>query len=124
MNAEPFLYLTPDRGAHPSTSGSMLCPLCGEQNIHLDDVYVSGRPREDGDIVPVHVDHHGRTDTHTTLPIMNTGRRHSIALGGWCEHCGGRFTIEFTQHKGDTLVAVHKQAWTPVIVHTPDDQLI
>ena len=105
----PFLNVDVD--------GILLCPLCGESRYtHIDDVFVAGRPREDGEVVPVHIDSHGRTtsDNSVALPIPDVGRRHAISLGGWCESCGGRFAIEFLQHKGQTAVAVRKPTWVPV----------
>jgi hypothetical protein len=98
-----------DRG--PVEGFVLLCPDCGERDTHLDDIYIAGRPREDGDIVPVHVDHRGQVDNDTAMPSAG-GRRHTISVGGWCEHCGSRFAIVFEQHKGKTYVRTLRQRWT------------
>ena len=34
---------------------------------------------------------------------VHDGRRHAIALHGWCECCGHAFVWTLTQHKGQTL---------------------
>lgn len=103
--------------------GRLLCPLCGENWAHVDEVFVAGRPREDGDVEPVHVDHGGRVsrDQAVALPIPDVGRRHAFALKGWCETCQGAFTIEFKQHKGQTLLAVRRPRWEAV---TPPDRAV
>lgn len=95
--------------------GRMLCPLCGEAYVHVDDVFVAGRPREDGEVEPVHVDYAGRVrDGVIDLPIPDVGRRHVFALKGWCEMCRGTFAIEFKQHKGQTQIAIRQPNWIPV----------
>ncbi len=109
---EPFLY---------NQDGVLLCPHCSEQYVHIDDVYVAGRPREDGNIVPVHVDSAGRQNNGSgvALPIPDVGRRHAFCLRGWCETCAGTFTIEFVQHKGQTLISVREPQWTQLTPKAP-----
>lgn len=99
-----------------SDSNMLICPLCGEDYVHLDDVYMAGRPREDGPYVNVHVDNAGRIDQgdFLNMPIQSGGRRHTIAVSGWCEMCAGRFAIEFRQHKGQTELAILRANWRPV----------
>ena len=98
------------------TDTELLCPLCGGEWTHVDDIFMAGRPREDGPIVPVHVDSSGsvRNVTEALSPVGNQGRRHSIALVGSCETCAGRFAVEFRQHKGQTLVSVMRQSWSSI----------
>lgn len=94
----------------------MLCPKCGGNYVHIDEVFVAGRPREDGEIKPVHVDSGGRVsaEERVSLPIPDVGRRHAIALKGWCELCSAEFAVEFVQHKGQTLLAFREPQWTPM----------
>ena len=40
----------------------LLCPRCGDGQTHIDDVYVYGRPREDGPIIAAHVDYRGEVE--------------------------------------------------------------
>ncbi|GIG40959.1 hypothetical protein [Cellulomonas phragmiteti] len=105
--SQPFLL---------ADEGQLMCPLCSGTYVHIDDVYVAGRPREDGPVVPVHVNAGGRiaTEEGVDLPMTDYGRRHVISLGGVCELCGGRFALEFKQHKGQTLVTIRKPVWTEV----------
>lgn len=102
-----------DDGANPST---LLCPACGGDYVHLDDVYVAGRPREDEDAKTVHVDHRGTVDHLTPVPLGagGLGRRHTITLGGFCELCHERFAVAFKQHKGQTFVSILTRQWTLV----------
>lgn len=84
----------------------LCCPLCGDVYVHVDEARVAARLREDGDITHISVTKAGQIGSEV-VPIGNrvgTGRRHRIALHGWCEMCGGKFAIVFTQHKGVTLV--------------------
>jgi hypothetical protein len=94
----------------------LLCPVCDGDYVHIDDVYVAGRPREDGELVPVSVDHRGqvREGTQAALQIPDAGRRHAFSLRGWCEICGGQFALEFKQHKGQTVVRAVVPNWTEI----------
>ncbi|KRB73067.1 hypothetical protein ASE01_20030 [Nocardioides sp. Root190] len=93
----------------------LLCPHCKGDYVHVDNAYVAGRPREDSEVFPVHVDDSGqvRADHSVDLPIPEgqIGRRHVISLTGWCETCSARFALEFKQHKGQTYFAVRRQSW-------------
>lgn len=94
----------------------LLCPLCADTYVHIEDAYMAGRAREDGPVKHVRVHSDGQVDQGADLhtPIQEGGRRHSIALGGYCETCGGRFAIEFRQHKGQTITKLLRSEWTPV----------
>lgn len=95
----------------------LLCPHCGENYVHLNEVYIAGRPREDGDIFPVKVDSHGLVTEGLSVVVPfgtnGAGRRHTISLVGWCESCSQRIAIAFQQHKGETHVSTLTQTWTP-----------
>lgn len=98
----PFLFIT-SSGAGGSW-GALICPVCGDSNTHLNDVYVAGRNEEDGPVTQVRIN--SRAELHNeTIPI-EWGRRHSLGVGGYCENGGHRFVIEFMQHKGETLVEI------------------
>lgn len=94
-------------GIYTSLDGEMVCPRCGDTNTHLDRVSVAARPNgEDGPIVNIGVTAGGDVSETIVQPsrYVGAGRRHRIALTGWCEGCYGDFTWLFTQHKGVTLV--------------------
>ena len=112
--AQPFLF---------TEDGALLCPKCGDSYTHLDEVFIAGRAREDGNIAPVHVDAAGNVtanDSRVALPIPEIGRRHAFSIKGWCEGCAGHFTIEFVQHKGQTMVTVREPRWTELVSSTPE----
>ena len=94
---------------YTSLDDEMVCPLCGETNTHIDQVAMAARPQgEDGVIVEIGVTAAGEL-VHETAVIppsrhVGLGRRHRIALHGWCESCDGTFAWLFTQHKGVTLL--------------------
>ncbi|MER7271354.1 hypothetical protein ABT344_24020 [Micromonospora carbonacea] len=91
------------------SDGVLLCPACGERDTHVDIAYVSAR-HEDQDPNEIAVNAvTGRVVTHNPVPApaapgVGQGRRHRIALAGYCEVGGHRFAVVFTQHKGATLV--------------------
>ena len=92
---------------YTSNENELCCPLCGDTNTHIDEVAIAARPLgEDGPIAEIGIDARGAV-THRSgaVPIgqVGAGRRHRIALIGWCESCGDRFALVFTQHKGVTL---------------------
>jgi hypothetical protein len=90
-------------------SGQLRCPVCGEAHTHVDVVYVSAR-REDQEPNEIMVNGvTGGVVTHNPVgapagTAVREGRRHRIALAGYCEVNGHKFALVFTQHKGVTLV--------------------
>lgn len=89
------------------------CPRCNCEWTHVDDVYMMGRTTEDGELVPVHVDHAGRIGTGPFPMGQNgLGRRHEITLAGYCEN-GCKFRLLFKQHKGETLIETTVATKTP-----------
>ena len=92
---------------YTSNNRELCCPLCGDVFVHVDSVRLATRPRgEDGVQVHVGLKNDGRliTDEAPAGLTVGQGRRHRIALIGWCESCSGRFSLVFTQHKGVTFV--------------------
>jgi hypothetical protein len=91
-------------------SSWMLCPVCDHNATHVDVVHVAAR-QEDRDFDEITVNAlTGQVVTHSdeSAPFgdrVKEGRRHRIALRGWCEE-GHDFAIVFTQHKGTTFVEV------------------
>ena len=97
---------------------ALVCPKCNQwTGTHVDNVQVAAR-HEDGEFNEIAVNgisgeivHH----SHTQAPMGDTvkaGRRHRIALSGYCEMCGHEFALVFTQHKGTTHVE-----WTDANFH-------
>ncbi len=91
---------------YTDNDNQLCCPLCGESNVHVDEARVAARPVEDGEVTHVSVTSKGVIGAELP-PVgkrVGAGRRHRIALHGWCEMCSGKFAIVFTQHKGVTFV--------------------
>jgi hypothetical protein len=98
-----------DVSVYTSSDDELCCPLCGDINTHVDRAMVAGRPQgEDGPITEIAFRADGIVaDATGEIPEshhVGVGRRHRIALIGWCESCSGEFALLFTQHKGVTLV--------------------
>ena len=97
----------------PMRANWLACPLCDETGgSHLDAVQIAAR-QEDQDFINIEVSTVSGDITHPSLvPVgseVGEGRRDRIALAGWCEVCGGKFALVFTQHKGVTFVEwVHR----------------
>lgn len=94
---------------YASRDDELCCPLCGETNTHIDHVKIATRKlgEEDGALVEIGVSRTGEISDETDkIPVgqVGVGRRHRIALIGWCEYCNGEFALVFTQHKGVTLM--------------------
>ena len=100
----------------------LLCPGCGQDHVHLDNAYVGGRAREDGNVQPVKVEKSGHVAPirESDLPAPPQ-RRHIFSLEGWCELCPARFAFSFEQHKGNTLVSVQMSEWKTI--SEPADKL-
>lgn len=95
---------------YTTNDDELCCPLCGDSNTHVDRVSVAARPAgEDGLVLSIGVHTNGVVGVLPDADIppsrhVGVGRRHRIALIGWCENCGDEFALLFTQHKGVTLV--------------------
>lgn len=83
---------------------NLRCPRCNCEWTHVDDVFVLGRTSEDGELVPVHVNHAGVIGSGPyPMSYNGLGRRHEITLAGTCEN-GCKFRITYRQHKGETQI--------------------
>ena len=95
----------------PYPSAILRCPQCGDEWTHVDEVRIAARG-EDAPFTHIRVDAQSRrVETHCQDPAptgieVGDGRRHRIALMGWCETCRGTWALVFTQHKGITFVEV------------------
>lgn len=85
-------------------SPALLCPGCGHDYTHVDQVVAHARPSgETGPVLGVMLGANGLVQQGVSVP-GNTARRHSFGLVGTCEECRGAFIVEFEQHKGQTSV--------------------
>lgn len=89
--------------------GTLACPHCDDEYIHIDGVQISARSE---DVAPNEIAVNaitGKIETHRSerAPwgrVFENGRRQRIVLTGWCEMCNVHFSIVFLQHKGQTFV--------------------
>lgn len=97
----------------------LLCPLCGEANLHHQGVVVYDRADSDAVVRVVTTD--GRTTMSGTAPNEVSGnpssRRGAICIDFFCEECHGTdgpgfegkpFRLAVVQHKGTTYLE-----WVP-----------
>ena len=83
----------------------LVCPKCGYQDTHIDDVQVHAASGEG-----VTVSATGEDDGSNlyirpvaSAPKWGNHRRHAITLIGTCE-AGCSFSYQFVQHKGSTYI--------------------
>lgn len=87
---------------------ALVCPQCGESNLHQERVEVFRR-REDesGDVVRLDVARAGQLPAVApvlALEFPRETRRQLMAIGFSCEHCTLGPTLVIVQHKGSTLL--------------------
>jgi hypothetical protein len=100
--------MTLDRKVVIDDSSWLICPSCGDTNLHHADVVVYSRAEDSKVTRETHV-----VDT-TGLGFASylvdssasknpSSRRHGMTIEFWCEHCEGvKFTLCISQHKGAT----------------------
>lgn len=97
LSADDFLSL-PEENQY-----ALRCPECNQATgLHIDGVVVENAAGQ-----RLHVDTRGedggaRLDIRLENDGVHDGRRHQLALEGWCEHCANGFSLAFKQHKGYT----------------------
>jgi hypothetical protein len=86
-----------------NNSDWLLCPGCGEHDLHHDQVTVFERETEDAPSRATEID-------GTRVRVLSDGRgnpssrRGGIAIRFWCEHCSAVPELTLAQHKGTTLM--------------------
>ena len=76
-----------DPGVSWGDHGELICPDCGGDNLHQDEVRVYTRRGEDQNGVLVTVDEDGKTSTVAMPAESLRGRRESLLISYWCECC-------------------------------------
>lgn len=89
------------------SDGILRCPNCNDEYLHLEEVLIGAR-EEDRTFNDIKVNAvTGQVRTHDEpAPVgraQGLGRRHRIAVRGYCETCGSNIALVFTQHKGVTF---------------------
>lgn len=85
----------------------LICPSCGNDNLHHDHVDVFFRPTgEDGPSHRLAINAEtGDNSLHAYHAETNpSARRHGMTVWFWCEHCKADVYMTIAQHKGLTLI--------------------
>ena len=87
------------------SSDTLLCPCCNKGDyLHHDIVEIFERREDSGHCLHT-LSKGGRTITKISAGRGNPSmRRHGVAIGFFCEHCGVRSKMTVAQEKGQTLV--------------------
>jgi hypothetical protein len=84
----------------------LMCPECGSDYIHIDEVHVAAQPNgEDTPTKKMVLSLTSNDESTSCKPFVEQStRRHYVSLVGWCENCGDNVALSFVQHKGRTTV--------------------
>jgi hypothetical protein len=83
----------------------VLCPACGSNNLHHDEITVFSRPEDAAAVTETVVSDRGCTVTTTDGLGNPSARRGGVTIQFWCEGCAARPFLGFAQHKGETYVS-------------------
>lgn len=98
--------------------GVLLCPGCGETNLHHDCIDICERPEDAETGLHVRVmggdvawnDDGERSPARRTFLVDDcmdsnpSGRRQGLSVWFWCESCRHRSQLTIAQHKGSTFI--------------------
>lgn len=93
-------------------SGVLICPNCGESNLHHDRVTVYARA-DGGEAKRTVVESPAFCNEETRrrgrIPKNASDQRSGLVVEGCCEHCPARWRMTVAQHKGTTFVKVESE---------------
>lgn len=96
----------------------LLCPNCGCNNLHQENIDVYTRESEDGDGQHIHIPGEDKwafcgspkfvPENHvdTNMGDNPSSRRNGLLIHFWCEQCDRRSVMSIAQHKGVTQMAM------------------
>ena len=98
--------MQPKFGENEESWGSeLLCPVCGEQWTHHDQVEVFERQEDAETGVHVRVaTGMDKAEVDESLEGNPSSRRNGLCIRFWCEICGAISLLSIAQHKGITYV--------------------
>lgn len=101
--------------SHPEDNEhALMCPECGETSgLHIDGVELENASGDRHRVDAVGEDGSSRFNVQQDGDASHNGRRHQIALLGWCEICRYKFSLTFRQHKGMTFYSKTVTARAP-----------
>lgn len=83
---------------------SLMCPFCGESDLHQSEVQVIWR-QEDQSVGLRIQSQNDETFTADNDTLYAKGRRDALEIIFWCEHCTTKPKLHIYQHKGKTHIA-------------------
>jgi len=106
------------------TQGLLLCPSCGEGDLHSESVTTFNRKEDDEICLVTESDIRGPSSMSMSraAPDNPSVRRHGISISFWCEHChpsvDGLVRLKIAQHKGAS------QIWWEFFKNEEDGEVI
>jgi hypothetical protein len=90
--------------------GVLLCPACGEDNLHHTGTVFFGRAQEDESTWAIEVDAGGAVPLPAARAALfnPSPRRGAVTVRFMCEGCPAISELTFWQHKGQTQIG-----WRP-----------
>jgi len=82
-----------------------LCPSCGSNYLHHDQVDIFERSEDAVTGIHVRVAD-GQAIVDSSLRGNPSSRRHGLSINLWCEGCHSKLTLTVAQHKGTSLVDI------------------
>ena len=92
------------------TKDLLLCPSCGNPNLHSENVTTFYRREDDEICLVTESDIKGPSSMsiNRVAPDNPSMRRHGITISFWCEHCrparDGLVHLKIAQHKGTSQI--------------------
>jgi hypothetical protein len=96
--------------SYDDSKGLLLCPSCGEGNLHSEKVTTFNRNEDDKICLVMESDIEGPSSMSMSraAPDNPSLRRHGISISFWCEHCNpgvdGLVHLKIAQHKGASQI--------------------
>jgi predicted nucleic-acid-binding Zn-ribbon protein len=81
---------------------TLLCPECGNDNLHHEKVNIHNRKNEDEEGITISVNRQEVSITPNKDDFL--GRRNDLTITFTCEHCPATPTLTLKQHKGYSLL--------------------
>lgn len=86
----------------------LLCPSCGEHNLHQEKVFIYTKFTDDYDEMSGYtIEANQETGTNTTIIGTKenpSSRRCGVRITFWCEHCDVKPELTIAQQKGSEYI--------------------
>lgn len=94
--------MKPEFGGNYGWGWELLCPCCGQENLHHEKIEVFERCEDAESGLRVTVT--GNIEIDRNLTGNPSCRRHGLKIFFWCENCKAKSVLSVSQHKGKTCV--------------------